>query len=158
MMFRSLLLFVLTAGSHAFALGVKPGLASHERRVVRTSGVHMSLEVLPSTLSLSLGSNSDISTLFSIATFGPQPLWLLMILAPSRAITKTVMGSWLPIVAFSLVHCAIVIVAATQTDGTAPIVEFQQARSVRVMVFTGSNSGVRRYRIPLLRRPTKGVS
>lgn len=38
----------------------------------------MSVDLLP-TISLSLGSNSDISTLFSVATFGPQPLWLLMV-------------------------------------------------------------------------------
>lgn len=52
----------------------------------------------------------------------------LQIVAPNQPLTKRVMGSWWPIIAFSLVHVAIVVIAATQTDGTAPIVEFQQVQ------------------------------
>mmetsp|Transcript_18717 Transcript_18717/g.22992 ORF Transcript_18717/g.22992 Transcript_18717/m.22992 type:complete len:136 (+) Transcript_18717:24-431(+) len=36
------------------------------------------------------------------------------------------MGSWWPILGFSLVHLTVVIISATQTDGTAPIKEFAQ--------------------------------
>ena len=80
-----------------------------------------------STLSLCDGfpfTNADISTAFNIANFGPQPFWLLMILIPNTKMTKTIMGSWAPIILFSLVHLFIVIVSASQTDGTAPITEF----------------------------------
>lgn len=80
-------------------------------------------QALP-TEALALGSNADISTLFSIGTFAPQPFWLLMIVAPNWSVTKTVIESWWPIIAFSLVHLAIVTISATQTDGTAPILEF----------------------------------
>lgn len=56
----------------------------------------------------------------------------LQIVAPNQQFTKRVMGSWWPIIAFSLVHIAIVVIAATQTDGTAPIVEFQQVRHLEL--------------------------
>ncbi|KAJ1444963.1 hypothetical protein M885DRAFT_454213 [Pelagophyceae sp. CCMP2097] len=78
---------------------------------------------LPSSL-LSLGSNADVSTLFSLDTFLPQPFWLLIILAPNWDVTKKVMGSWAPILTFALIHLAVVVISATQEDGTAPIVEF----------------------------------
>ena len=38
-------------------------------------------------------SPEPIHTAFSLATFGPQPFWLLMILLPKNDITKKVMGS-----------------------------------------------------------------
>ncbi len=69
-------------------------------------------------------TNENISKAFNVATFGPQLLWLLMILIPNTKITKTVMGSYLPIIAFSLVHFFIVVASATQENGTAPLVEF----------------------------------
>ena len=68
--------------------------------------------------------NGDISTAFNVATFLPQPFWLLMILLPNADITKKVIGSWLSVVTFSLVHLFIVVVSANQVDGTAPIKEF----------------------------------
>ena len=37
-------------------------------------------------------TNSDISTAFNVANFGPQPLWLLMILIPNTKITKLELG------------------------------------------------------------------
>lgn len=37
-------------------------------------------------------SPEPIHTAFSIATFGPQPFWLLLILAPKTDITKKIMG------------------------------------------------------------------
>jgi hypothetical protein len=59
-----------------------------------------------------------------IGTFAPQYLWLLMILAPNREITRKVMLPLEPIVALSLVHLAIVVLAASQDQGTAPIMIF----------------------------------
>jgi Domain of unknown function (DUF4281) len=50
-----------------------------------------------STTSLSMDivgvSPEPIHTAFALATFGPQPFWLLMILLPKNDITKKVMGS-----------------------------------------------------------------
>ena len=69
---------------------------------------------------------SDIASAFNVATFLPQPLWLLMILAPNSDLTKKLMGSWFSIFSFSLVHLFIVIVSASQEDGTAPIAEFSK--------------------------------
>lgn len=67
---------------------------------------------------------TDISQAFNLATFVPQPFWLLMILLPNVDITKRVMGSWAPIVLCSLIHLFIVVVSASQDQGTAPILEF----------------------------------
>mmetsp|Transcript_27313 Transcript_27313/g.40373 ORF Transcript_27313/g.40373 Transcript_27313/m.40373 type:complete len:243 (+) Transcript_27313:75-803(+) len=69
-------------------------------------------------------SNDNISKAFNVATFGPQLLWVLMILLPNTTITKKIMGTQAPIIAFSLVHLFIVIASASQKDGTAPIAEF----------------------------------
>jgi len=91
----------------------------------------LDVAALPSTaisnsLTVALGSNADVTTLFSVATFAPQPLWLLMIVAPNWKWTRRVMEPWTPVVLLSLVHLAIVVISATQTDGTAPIGEFAQ--------------------------------
>jgi hypothetical protein len=101
--------------------------SSFGMRVAATRGRTTMLLDASSTMALCDGfpfTNSDISTAFNVANFGPQPLWLLMILIPNTKITKQIMGSWAPIVFFSLVHLFIVIVSASQTDGTAPITEF----------------------------------
>lgn len=87
---------------------------------------------LPSISSLSMESfqlslssaDSTIQTAFDIATFLPQPLWLILIVAPSWSVTKLVMGQLWSIIAFSLVHLFIVISSTLQTDGTALIAEF----------------------------------
>jgi len=69
-------------------------------------------------------SNESIKKAFSLATFGPQYLWILMIFFPNRNITKKVMGGYWGILAFSLVHLFIVIASLNQESGTAPIAEF----------------------------------
>jgi hypothetical protein len=38
-------------------------------------------------------SPEPIHTAFALATFGPQPFWLLMILLPNASFTKKIMGS-----------------------------------------------------------------
>jgi hypothetical protein len=72
----------------------------------------------------SIGTNADVAKAFNFATFVPQPLWLLMIVAPKQKLTKTVMEPLFPLILFSLCHLFIVIVSATQVDETAPIAEF----------------------------------
>lgn len=47
-----------------------------------------------------------------------------MVLQPNNEITKKVMGSWLSVLVFAIVHLFIVIVSASQENGTAPIAEF----------------------------------
>lgn len=66
----------------------------------------------------------SISDGFTIATFLPQPFWLLMIGLPNWKGTKQVMQPWWPLVAFSLVHLYIVGTSIMQPDGTAPMAEF----------------------------------
>lgn len=79
---------------------------------------------LLSTDVMTILSNENISKAFNVATFGPQILWLFMILLPTADITKKLMGTQIPIILFSLVHLFIVIASASQEDGTAPLVEF----------------------------------
>lgn len=69
-------------------------------------------------------SNAGITKAFSAATFGPQYLWILLVLFPNTKITKKVMGGYGGIIAFSLIHLFIVVVSASQPDGTAPMAEF----------------------------------
>eukprot|EP00636_Phaeomonas_parva_P006651 CAMPEP_0118878890 /NCGR_PEP_ID=MMETSP1163-20130328/18757_1 /TAXON_ID=124430 /ORGANISM="Phaeomonas parva, Strain CCMP2877" /LENGTH=251 /DNA_ID=CAMNT_0006814865 /DNA_START=95 /DNA_END=850 /DNA_ORIENTATION=+ len=78
-----------------------------------------------STLSVAaIGSNADVAQLFNAATFGPQILWLFMILLPNAGVTKKIMGPLPSVIAFCLVHFAIVVISASQEAGTAPIAEF----------------------------------
>lgn len=69
-------------------------------------------------------TNANIKQAFSLATFGPQYLWILMVFFPNTQITKKVMGGYGGIIAFSLIHLFIVIASASQENGTAPLVEF----------------------------------
>ena len=72
-----------------------------------------------------LNFNSDpIASLFSVATFFPQPFWALMILAPNRDVTKKVNGSWIPVLFCALVHFVIVSLSISQDNGTAPMALF----------------------------------
>lgn len=68
--------------------------------------------------------NSDVATAFSVATFYPQPFWMLMILLPNAGITKAIMRPWPVLLADFFVHLFIVVVSAGQNGGTAPIAEF----------------------------------
>lgn len=70
-------------------------------------------------------SNENIKKAFSLATFGPQLLWLLMIVVPKAEITKKIMGEYTAILFFCLIHLFVVVASASQQDGTAPIAEFQ---------------------------------
>lgn len=58
----------------------------------------------------------------AIATFAPQPLWLLMIAFPRSHVTRAVMEPLAPILLLGLIHFAIVVLAASNQDaGTAPV-------------------------------------
>mmetsp|Transcript_10870 Transcript_10870/g.17956 ORF Transcript_10870/g.17956 Transcript_10870/m.17956 type:complete len:283 (-) Transcript_10870:195-1043(-) len=59
-----------------------------------------------------------------VATFAPQYLWLLMILAPNWDFTRKVMLPFEPIAVIALVHFAIVVLATSVDQGTAPIMIF----------------------------------
>ena len=67
-------------------------------------------------------------TAFSVATFLPQPFWLLMILWPHQPVTRKIMGG----LEVPLLCCAIhffIVVASLVTGGseaTAPLAEFNQ--------------------------------
>lgn len=69
-------------------------------------------------------TNEDVHAAFSVATFAPQPFWLLMIGAPRWSGTRFVMRPLLPVAAFALVHLFIVVASAGQEGGTAEIAEF----------------------------------
>jgi len=65
-----------------------------------------------------------IDTAVKVATFAPQPFWLLMIALPRARVTRALMEPLAPILALSLVHLAVVATSAAQADGTAPITIF----------------------------------
>jgi hypothetical protein len=99
-------------------------------------------------------SPEPIHTAFSLATFGPQPFWLLLILLPKADITKKVMGTMgtchrftsfdvfshgiivdfmvslllvLDVVLFfALLHFFIVSGSIVQPGATAPLLEFSE--------------------------------
>ena len=110
-------------GLHAFAFHTSKlpklhGKATPRRHTTAPLCASLELESASSLLAALPASlnfdNADISTAFSVATFFPQPFWLLMILLPNWKGTKAIMGSWLPVITCSLVHLFIVIVSASQ--------------------------------------------
>lgn len=108
-MLRSLaLMATLLCGTSAFSVtgGFQP------RAAVRVSSPQM---FDPSVI---------IDRAVAIDTFLPQPFWLAIVAAPRSKITEKVMGPIAPIVGLSLVHLAIVLLAATKPGGTEPILIF----------------------------------
>ena len=65
-----------------------------------------------------------IKQAFGVATFLPQPFWLLLIALPNAKITKQIMGDYKVVALFCLVHLCIVLSSISEPSGTAPIVEF----------------------------------
>ena len=57
----------------------------------------------------------------SFDTFAPQFLWLLIVVLPRSELTAKVMGPIAPLLGLSLVHIAIVLLAATAPGGTEPV-------------------------------------
>ena len=146
----ALLLCVITSGLAFVAPprgGRARGVASQRRRSpsptcalaspAELASVADSLVALPTqtltsvstTLPLAgnaLFSNEDISQAFTVATFLPQPFWLLVILAPNAGITDKIIRPWGPTLALTAVHFFIVVASLGQDGGTAPIAEFSQ--------------------------------
>ena len=69
-----------------------------------------------------------IATGVSIATFAPQPFWLLMCAYPESEVTKKTMGSLLPVYALGAVHLGVVALAATDNfpEGAKPVLIFAE--------------------------------
>ena len=97
---RSILLtlFVFQLSSVSFAF------VAHKTRTTTTTKTRELLIHRPPDIRVPISSTSlnidivgispePIHTAFALATFGPQPFWLLMILLPRNDITKKVMGS-----------------------------------------------------------------
>ena len=59
-----------------------------------------------------------------VDTFLPQFAWLLIVALPRAKLTERVMGPIGPIIALSLVHLAVVLLAASSPGGTEPIAIF----------------------------------
>lgn len=69
-------------------------------------------------------SQDSIHNAFSVATFLPQPFWVLLTLLPNTSITKTIMGGMQVVTLCALVHFFIVIASIVQPGGSAPLAEF----------------------------------
>ena len=82
------------------------------------------------TLSLAVGTDADVATLFNVVTFVPQATcWIPMILSGcgvAKPVANFIMRPWGPTIFFSLCHVAIVVISATQPSGVAPIAEFNE--------------------------------
>jgi hypothetical protein len=83
--------------------------------VISTTQLHMDIVGI---------SPEPIHTAFALATFGPQPFWLLMIFLPRSSLTKRVMGGLDVVLFFALLHFFIVSFSIVQPDATAPLLEF----------------------------------
>jgi len=110
-------------------LSGSPSLHRHRSPALSAVIIDPSTAIESTTAILSAGldnvlSNENIKQAFSLATFGPQYLWILLVLFPNTNITKKVMGGYGGILVFSLIHFFIVVASATQENGTAPIEEF----------------------------------
>ncbi|KAL7473721.1 hypothetical protein ACHAXS_014288 [Conticribra weissflogii] len=79
---------------------------------------------LSTTASSLTTSPPSVQTAFTLATFLPQPLWLLLILLPKSPLTKSLFSTYVPITICSLLHLFIVVTSITQPSGTAPLAEF----------------------------------
>jgi len=69
-------------------------------------------------------SAESIQNAFSVATFLPQPFWVLLTLLPNTGVTKKIMGGIEVVTLCSLVHFFIVAASILEPNGTAPMAEF----------------------------------
>lgn len=81
------------------------------------------LSMIEITNDFAIDASSLINAGFNIATFGPQPFWLLMCLLPNFSLTRKFMLPWTTVTFFALVHFAIVVASISEPEGTAPITE-----------------------------------
>ncbi len=107
----------------------RPSVSQLSASIIPLEDVVLSQQPLVSLLlSLAVSSTTFFGNLipqaFSVATFLPQPFWILMIVAPNSSITKRIMGDYKVVTLFCLVHLFIVLSSLFEPDGTAPLVEF----------------------------------
>ena len=74
-------------------------------------------------------SPEPIHSLFSLATFAPQPFWLLLIVLPKSKLTKQLFGGMQIPLLCCLIHLSIVVTSIVTGNGdgesaTAPLLEF----------------------------------
>ena len=97
--------------------GLPPPLlqpATRERRRVPSAPSMVSAEFAAPLIDLGV----------RVDTFLPQFAWLLIVALPRAKLTERIMGPIGPILALSLIHLAIVLLAATSPGGTEPILIF----------------------------------
>jgi hypothetical protein len=107
----------------------RPSVSQLSASIIPLEDVVLSQQPLVSLLLSSAVSSTTffgnlIPQAFSVATFLPQPFWILMIVAPNSSITKRIMGDYKVVTLFCLVHLFIVLSSLFEPDGTAPLVEF----------------------------------
>jgi hypothetical protein len=90
----------------------------------RLTAISPALHALRVRSPVALESAELIDKAVAISTFAPQPFWLLMIALPRARVTRALMEPLAPIIGLGLVHFAVVVTAASQQDGTAPITIF----------------------------------
>ena len=61
--------------------------------------------------------------------FAPQLVWLLLLAAPRAPLARSLCGPIWPVLALSLAHLAIVLLAASAPGGTEPILIFADVRT-----------------------------
>jgi hypothetical protein len=71
-------------------------------------------------------SPEPIHTAFTVATFLPQPFWLLMILLPKNPLTRKIMGGIQVPLLCCAIHFGIVGTSLLGPEGTAPLAEFNR--------------------------------
>ncbi len=70
----------------------KPTLGLCRRKVPSSSTVVQALMETSLFTATSFSSSETVKAAFNVATFGPQPFWVLLILFPNAKITKQIMG------------------------------------------------------------------
>mmetsp|Transcript_40555 Transcript_40555/g.53380 ORF Transcript_40555/g.53380 Transcript_40555/m.53380 type:complete len:555 (+) Transcript_40555:182-1846(+) len=69
----------------------------------------------------------EVNTAFKIATFFPQPFFLLMIFAPKWKVTEKIMKPWWPVIVQALLHFFIVVVSTSlEEDVVASLSQLNQ--------------------------------
>lgn len=91
-----------------------PSLQPTARRRVPTAPRMVSAEIAAPLIDLGV----------RVDTFLPQFAWLLIVALPRAKLTERIMGPIGPIIALSLVHLTVVLLAASSPGGTEPIAIF----------------------------------
>jgi len=101
------------------------------------AGGRFNKDFIPKGVGMSLAGQDIIEAGVSFDTFAPQFLWLSMIVAPESSVTKKIMGPIVPILALSLVHLGIVVLAASQKGAVDQILIFGEVFDPSLSQLTG---------------------